>query len=613
MNINSNIRRFASKAAAPLALLLLTAGCGGGGGGRGGPSGPTQPGGPGQTVLAPNVTVLPSDGSVQISNVTATGLTLTGNVPALKAGDIILSTTGNGLMRNIVSIQPSSSSSAIRAHGSTSTSTVTVITTQASLEQALQSCNLSFNKTLGAADFKSFISATGGVTFTPGSGSANAPFHLHIDPAVLSGSASVGIDVDVGFNIAGNLTITPSSGLLGTVQNFSLTGTISATETLAVNANANASLAGDVTLGTFTGKPVFFGDSPIVIVPVYELHANASGQVSASLSWTPQVTESLTAGFSYSAGSGWTPIAKATATGSNLAPQGTINSEINITPIAPKVSWLIEGVVGPEISGNLPTLQLQGNYTNDGGTQTGSLAVNAVFGAGGGLSSPIFSTLNKNYPNLVSDTILLYSIDTQTYTYTYVGPNLTNSYNSGLDGGPLNLPNDNALNHITASITFANPLPHNNSESPDLIPPIAWTISDGTHVLDSESTNLVGPFDYAASTDSSGKIKDYWMSVAFGPAGTAYGAPFYSDIYVRSVSNSLSNDSNSPLVYDSFINYMVFANGYTPLVGAYSTVPGTWSGPVVNNSSASSNAATVVRNQSSRTARSPQQGILPSP
>jgi len=598
MNINSNIRRFASKAAAPLALLLLTAGCGGGGGGRGGPSGPTQPGGPGQTILAPNVTVLPSDGSVQISNVTATGLTLTGNVPALKAGDIILSTTGNGLMRNIVSIQPSASSSAIRAHSSASTSTVTVTTTQASIEQSLQSCNLSFNKTLGAADFKSFVSASSGVTFTPGSGSASEPFHLHVDPAVLSGSASVGIDVNVGFNIAGNLTITPSTGLLGTIQNFSLTGTISATETLAVNANANASLAGDVTLGTFTGKPFFFGDSPIVIVPVYELHANASGQVSASLSWTPQVTESLTAGFSYSAGSGWTPIAKATATGSNLAPQGTINSEINITPIAPKISWLIEGVVGPEISGNLPTLQLQGNYTNDGGTQTGSLAVNAVFGAGGGLSSPIFSTLNKNYPNLVSDTILLYSTG-QYYTYTYAGPHFSVFDNNSAP----ELQSDTAANHVTVSFTLPNQLSLNSSfefyggqSSNSGITPTSWSISDGTHTITSNDTNVnlsgTNNPSFDVTTDNSGNIVSGAVNIQWiGDNGT---------IFSIFAGNGYSGSTGGPgfPVYDGYDNALPDHSKY---VDAEGTFPGIWSGPVIGNSPSIANTKASARKSNSRT------------
>src|SRR5438105_391511 len=41
-----------------------------------------------KTVLKPNVRVLPSDGSVVVSNVTPTSVTLTGNVPALVPGTV---------------------------------------------------------------------------------------------------------------------------------------------------------------------------------------------------------------------------------------------------------------------------------------------------------------------------------------------------------------------------------------------------------------------------------------------------------------------------------------------------------------------------------------------
>jgi len=70
-----------------LAVLgLLPAGCGGHGGG----------GTPAPTVLAPNVTVLPSDGSVVISDVTDSSVTLTGNVPPLAAGEIIMRLSRGG-------------------------------------------------------------------------------------------------------------------------------------------------------------------------------------------------------------------------------------------------------------------------------------------------------------------------------------------------------------------------------------------------------------------------------------------------------------------------------------------------------------------------------------
>lgn len=129
----------------PLGLLFL-AGCGGGGS--------TGGHGQSQTVLAPAVRTLPSDGSVTVSAVTDTSVTLTGKVPSLKPGDILMSQKGQGLLRSVTAVS--------QAAGVT-----TVTTAPAVVTDAVEQCDASFSKAFSSTDVTSFTPGIDGTTLTP--------------------------------------------------------------------------------------------------------------------------------------------------------------------------------------------------------------------------------------------------------------------------------------------------------------------------------------------------------------------------------------------------------------------------------------------------------------
>ena len=384
-----NLRQSFMSLVLPLAMFGLIS-CGGGSGNSSAPS-----------RLLTNVKVLPADGSVQISALTSTSVTLSGTVPALQTGDVILNTTGNGFMLKVVSAQ------------TTGSSTV-VTTTQASIEDTVQSCNLQVNRTLNVNDLANFTPTIPGATLTANTNAqasntkaAGKPtFHLSVPSTSISTSAAftVGVEADLDFGISVKLKVDQA-----TINQFSCVSTISASLGLKVAANSSSTFSGDVMIGTVKGTPFLLGDLPILIFPVYELHAKADGKISASMSWQQQTEANLSEGFSYSSSAGWTPVGNASASISDGEIKNSFNANLNVTPIAPKITLLFDNVVGPEIFATVPTLVLQADVSGQPPMQNFLLTAN--FSGGGGIASPVFKSLNKEFPSLISKTVFLYKKD----------------------------------------------------------------------------------------------------------------------------------------------------------------------------------------------------------
>ncbi len=117
-------------------------GCGGGGGG---PSA-TNPPLDNTATLRENTKILPADGSVSIVQADATHVSLSGSVPTLKAGDVIVSSTGQGLLAKVQQVQVS---------GGTTNLTIS----PATLEDALENINAEFRAPLTPTDVQSLAPA----------------------------------------------------------------------------------------------------------------------------------------------------------------------------------------------------------------------------------------------------------------------------------------------------------------------------------------------------------------------------------------------------------------------------------------------------------------------
>jgi hypothetical protein len=87
------------------------------------------------TIIKPNVVVLPSDGSIQIHNLTETSLTLAGTVPNLQVGTVLINPQGNKFFRVASSI----------SNNGTNT---TIQTTNATVEDVIQQANIRYTAPL---------------------------------------------------------------------------------------------------------------------------------------------------------------------------------------------------------------------------------------------------------------------------------------------------------------------------------------------------------------------------------------------------------------------------------------------------------------------------------
>ncbi len=138
---------------AMLVLLVFAPGCGGWGSAADDPI--TDFFTATNVVVNPEVRVLPEDGSVVISNLTANGLTLSGAVPALVPGSVIVSGEGAGLMRRVLSVEQVGDD--------------TILTTEdATFEDVFESADIRFRKSFTQDDIESFVIAGNPVPLASG-------------------------------------------------------------------------------------------------------------------------------------------------------------------------------------------------------------------------------------------------------------------------------------------------------------------------------------------------------------------------------------------------------------------------------------------------------------
>lgn len=375
MKINQGTRRFAARAAAPLAVLLLTSGCGGGG--KSSPAGLTVP--PSQGVLQPNVVPIPDDGSVSVTNVTPSSLTLTGNVPPLKAGMIIAGGLAPGVMRKVVSVVQSDGSEMLQ-------------TTDAALTDVFQQASIHFSGpvTFEPISSSSFASSAGS-RFAP-SATASSPLNFpNVKIPSLSGAAGVTLDTK------GSITMTLTSDI--EISNGHL-NSVNISASLGGQLNVTASAQADATLSTVPVRLIQLGGSsitiariegiPVNVTPELDVNATADGEVSAGVSVGASGSMTAAAGVQYD-GANWSPIDTYTQQFS-ITPtlSGSADAVCDITPISVHIQALFDGVLGPEIDvdcpkftigvhSSPPPLTVAGDVDGDVGVVVGAFGINKSY------------------------------------------------------------------------------------------------------------------------------------------------------------------------------------------------------------------------------------------
>jgi len=343
-------------------LLLCLVGCGGGGGApaNGGGDNGNGDNGDSTTVVNPNTTVIPDDGSVEITEGAPGTLTLTGAVPELEPGDIIVSAIGRGLLRKVEAVLTTGVSTQNGA------GSIEVETSQATLEDLFETADIHIEKQLGPSDFESMEPLVDGVSFGAASSSVETSDLLYsiavnFDRAVIAGTKKdpiVYIDGGGSFELEYVLDIRLDDW---TTEYFKFGTTASATLNVEVVAKREYAVEKKkIKIGHLKGAPFAWAvptvpPLPVVITPVMDVYVTFEGSLDAEMTFKPIITLSATCAIIYEKGAGWSGIAEATKNFDvTPTPELTVTANAKVGLFCPDVCFWLYGAVGPYVAATLP-------------------------------------------------------------------------------------------------------------------------------------------------------------------------------------------------------------------------------------------------------------------
>lgn len=356
-------------------LACNLTGCGGGGGGDTATIPPST-----GTVMQPNVQVLPSDGSITVAAQDANSITLTGNVPAMTAGQVIVSGVGEGLLRKVVSASPAGGSAVIQ-------------TQQATLEDVFQEAHIQFHKDFLASDFTA-QALHPGITLRPHVSGPSNTIKLDFSKLTIGND-----DNGVGIQLGGSASLTTSLDFDCQIHSYRLQS-LKVAPTITSEMKLSAGFKGKTTLLNKTiqiivlrGEPIDVqaGPVPVVFVPILTINMEVKGTLKTGVTVSMGSTTTVESGFEYQAGQSPTPIANITkqfddSPQFNLYTSGTLA----ISPVDPDISLNLYGVAGPYVKVQLPLLEFEAKL----GTNPAQLEItgDADFKASAGAKFSIFGT-----------------------------------------------------------------------------------------------------------------------------------------------------------------------------------------------------------------------------
>lgn len=227
-----------------------------------GPTDPTLPPSGNTYKLNSNVKLL-EPGRIQLASQTETSMVLSGDVPAFRAGDVVVSTLGDGALRKVVSVTKSQN-------------TTTLQTQQAGFADAFKNLDFRFNRPLTSADLGTLPAGGEGIELSwvdspaaSGNGTAAAVVGqqvIRVDFKKLSLSGSRGIEV----NGSASFQLNPDLAV-NLVRQSGQSG-----PTITLDASVSPSYSHIITLGStyggsisgFVKREFRLGSFPIPGVPV---------------------------------------------------------------------------------------------------------------------------------------------------------------------------------------------------------------------------------------------------------------------------------------------------------------------------------------------------------
>jgi hypothetical protein len=382
---------------AALAMLVLQA-CGGGGGGGGNNNPPDE----GDFFRATNVSVkdnvvvVPDDGTVTVSNLTPTGLTLTGAVPALVVGSVIVSGIGAGLMRKVVSV-------------TTSGADTIVVTEDAPLTDVFNSANVEFRKELSADHVQEIQTHIDGVEVSAdrsrGRGRAAATsFQVFVPKTFVGeqeGETKVGVEIEatgvISVALTGSFDITLANGL----------ERLTVISALVWNGSYKFAILGEteffkkeIPYATFIFNPVpigAIGPVPIVVLPVLHLQLAATGSVQGGWETSGTGVSTYVMGLNFvqaPLGSDFSvsqihPVGSQTHTGTFVGSNFYATLKFEAAGWQPELLTSFNGLIGPVFKGDIPAVALE--LKANSATKTVDFTSDAIFRGRVGADAGMFA------------------------------------------------------------------------------------------------------------------------------------------------------------------------------------------------------------------------------
>jgi len=325
------------------AASLLLAGCGGGGGNTS----------TSKAVLQPNAIVLPTDGSVTVSNPSPNQITLSGNVPPITTSNVIVDPTPPGHIYKVTGV------SNLTKGG------VSLQTTQGTLEDVFQEANLQITKQLSASDISNLSSAQKRLLMTGNTRDGRDIGFKISFPSMdlgngvsltISGTFDAGLDMNVSIGLSGFPPL-PSIQSAHVILNMGVSLTASIEATL-----LNISIDEKVQLN----NPAWILDSillcefpPIWITPTLTLYSLAKAEFKEKISMSGTISLNGQAGLQYTKNSGWKPVLSGSVTDTSTPPELIADLDFDLTTLRAELAFELESAAGPYINEDLPQYELK--------------------------------------------------------------------------------------------------------------------------------------------------------------------------------------------------------------------------------------------------------------
>ncbi|MEZ0325258.1 MAG: hypothetical protein ACAH95_05085 [Fimbriimonas sp.] len=296
-------------------------------------------------VLQPNVMVLPDDGTVTLSAVTDSSVTVQGSAASIAPGAVIVSAAGSGMARKVISVTALSDAFVCQ-------------TENASLTDIFKEVHLKLRRQISPADALS-IDVVDGFEYVPPTaapGRSLLEFNFKYTnefPGSVADSLKMSTSADAKFKIELGVDVEIEDGAL---IKFSVVPAIitSTSFEMAYKAKFEKKYPEEpLTYARIEVRPLLFwiGPVPVVVQPKVTFSGQLAVSVEGGAKMKGECSSTYRGGTVYDAvADTWTPIREAVTSGTLAsAPSAYVNAEASLSLAQIGFELLFYGVVGPKL------------------------------------------------------------------------------------------------------------------------------------------------------------------------------------------------------------------------------------------------------------------------